>query len=78
MNKQVDLKERKIIGSKHLKVGEKNRKGQTYTDPNDFFFNQEAKPNFLTGSEVIRQAIKQASVGISVAYPITPQSEAAH
>ena len=77
MNKQVDLKERKIIGSKHLKVGEKNRKGQTYTDPNDFFFGQESKPNFLTGSEVIRQAIKQASVGISVAYPITPQSEAA-
>ena len=77
MNKAVDLKNRKVIGSQHLKIGEKNRKGQTYTDPNDFFFNQEAKPNFLTGSEVIRQAIKQASVGISVAYPITPQSEAA-
>jgi len=77
MNKAVDLKNRKVIGSQHLKIGEKNRKGQTYTDPNDFFFNQEGKPNFLTGSEVIRQAIKQASVGISVAYPITPQSEAA-
>ena len=29
----------------------------------------------LTGSEVIRAAIKVASVGTSVAYPITPQSE---
>ena len=77
MNKAVDLKNRKVFGSQHLKIGEKNRKGQTYTDPNDFYFNQEGKPNFLTGSEVIRQAIKQASVGISVAYPITPQSEAA-
>jgi pyruvate ferredoxin oxidoreductase alpha subunit len=41
------------------------------------FFDAERTPSFLTGSEVIREAIKRASVGMSIAYPITPQSEAA-
>jgi hypothetical protein len=50
---------------------------QTYTDVNDIFYNSELTPSFMTGSEVIREAIKRASVGTSVAYPITPQSEAA-
>ena len=44
---------------------------------NDIFYKAEQTPSFLTGSEVIRAAIKVASVGTSVAYPITPQSEAA-
>jgi pyruvate ferredoxin oxidoreductase alpha subunit len=60
-----------------VKLGQKNKMGQTYTDINDIFYNSEQTPNFLTGSEVIREAIKRASVGTSVAYPITPQSEAA-
>ena len=77
MNKQVELKNKRIIASKHVKLGEKNRMGQTYTDINDIFYNSEQTPNFMTGSEVIREAIKRASVGTSVAYPITPQSEAA-
>ena len=77
MNKQVELKNRKVIASKHVKLGQKNQKGQTYTDINDIFYKAEQTPNFLTGSEVIRAAIKIASVGTSVAYPITPQSEAA-
>lgn len=77
MNKQVELKNRKIIASKHVKLGQKNKKGQTYTDVNDIFYKAKQTPNFLTGSEVIRAAIKIASVGTSVAYPITPQSEAA-
>jgi pyruvate ferredoxin oxidoreductase alpha subunit len=50
---------------------------QTYTDINTMFFEADRKASFMTGSEVIRQAIKVASVGTSVAYPITPQSEAA-
>jgi pyruvate ferredoxin oxidoreductase alpha subunit len=77
MNKQVELKNRKVIASKHVKLGQKNQKGQTYTDVNDIFYKAKQTPNFLTGSEVIRAAIKIASVGTSVAYPITPQSEAA-
>ncbi|MBC8287508.1 MAG: ferredoxin oxidoreductase [Nitrospinae bacterium] len=77
MNKQVELKNKRIIASKHVKLGQKNKMNQTYTDINDIFYNSEQTPNFLTGSEVIREAIKRASVGTSVAYPITPQSEAA-
>ena len=59
-----------------MKLGTKNKMDQTYTDINTMFFEAERKPSFMTGSEVIRQAIKVASVGTSVAYPITPQSEA--
>ncbi|PIP72797.1 MAG: ferredoxin oxidoreductase [Nitrospinae bacterium CG22_combo_CG10-13_8_21_14_all_47_10] len=77
MNKQVELKNKRVIASNHVKLGQKNQKGQTYTDINDIFYKAKQTPNFLTGSEVIRAAIKVASVGTSVAYPITPQSEAA-
>ena len=67
----------KVIRSTHELLGQVNRKGQTYTDVNDIFFNSEQKPVFFTGSEVIKEAIRRCSVGTSVAYPITPQSEAA-
>ncbi|OGW26630.1 MAG: ferredoxin oxidoreductase [Nitrospinae bacterium RIFCSPLOWO2_12_FULL_47_7] len=77
MNKKVDVRGRQIIASTHVKLGTKNKKGQTFTDANKFFLETEGKANFLTGSEVIREAIKRASVDVSVAYPITPQSEAA-
>jgi pyruvate ferredoxin oxidoreductase alpha subunit len=60
-----------------VKLGQKNKMGQTYTDVNDIFYKAKQTANFMTGSEVIRAAIKVASVGTSVAYPITPQSEAA-
>ncbi len=77
MNKPAELKDKRIIASSHVKLGQKNRKGQAYTDINDIFYKAEQKPSFLTGSEVIKEAIRRASVGTSVAYPITPQSEAA-
>ena len=77
MNKQVELKNKRVVASNHVKLGQKNQKGQTYTDINDIFYSAKQTPNFLTGSEVIRAAVKIASVGTSVAYPITPQSEAA-
>ena len=67
----------KIIRSKHEKLGQKNQNGQTYTDVNDIFYNSKMTPHFMTGSEVIKEAIRRCSVGTSVAYPITPQSEAA-
>ena len=75
----IEVKEKvtKIIRSTHEKLGQKNNKGQTYTDVNDIFYGSEQKPVFFTGSEVIKEAIKRSSVGTSVAYPITPQSEAA-
>jgi len=74
---KVKEKVTKIIRSTHEKLGQKNNKGQTYTDVNDIFYGSEQKPVFFTGSEVIKEAIKRSSVGTSVAYPITPQSEAA-
>ena len=77
MNKPVDSPKNRIIKSQHVKLGTKNKMDQTYTDINKMFFEAERTPSFMTGSEVIRQAIKVASVGTSVAYPITPQSEAA-
>ena len=77
MNKPVTPRARKIIRSTNVNIGQKNKKDQTFTDPHDFFFEVERKKSFLTGSEVIREAIRLASVDISVAYPITPQSEAA-
>tara|TARA_B100001013_G_scaffold157057_1_gene93584 strand:- start:423 stop:1730 length:1308 start_codon:yes stop_codon:yes gene_type:complete len=67
----------KIERSRHELVGQKNNKGQVYTDVNDMFYASEQTPVFFTGSEVIKEAIRRASVGTSVAYPITPQSEAA-
>lgn len=34
--------------------------------------------HFMTGSEVLKEAVKRCTVDASVSYPITPQSEAAH
>src|SRR5437879_9557263 len=61
----------------HSIIGTKNKKGQTYTDPFHLFFEAPRIPSFFTGSEVIKEAIRRASVDLMVAYPITPQSEAA-
>lgn len=58
-------------------IGTKNKKGQVYTDPNDLFFEAPRTSHFLTGSEIIKEAIKRSSCEMSIAYPITPQSEAA-
>src|SRR3569832_1969337 len=54
-----------------------NKKGQKIVDPEYLFFEAPRQQHFMTGSEVVREAIRRASVDISVAYPITPQSEAA-
>jgi pyruvate ferredoxin oxidoreductase alpha subunit len=58
-------------------IGTKNKMGQTYTDPNEMFFKAPRTEAFFTGSEIIKEAIRVASVDVMVAYPITPQSEAA-
>ncbi len=77
MNKKVEAQDKRILVSENVKLGEKTPKGQTVTDPNILFNEVERTPSFLTGSEVIRAAIKRANLDVSVAYPITPQSEAA-
>ena len=61
----------------HSIIGTKNKKGQVFTDPHHLFFDAPRIPSFFTGSEVIKEAIKRASVDLMIAYPITPPSEAA-
>nr|MDA8112945.1 ferredoxin oxidoreductase [Nitrospiraceae bacterium] len=56
-------------------IGQRNKKNQLITDPNELFFLSPRTPNFLTGSEVIREAVRRSSVDFSVAYPITPDLE---
>ena len=58
-------------------IGKKNKMGQTYTDPQKLFFDTPREASFYTGSEIIKEAIRRANVDVMVAYPITPQSEAA-
>ena len=58
-------------------IGTKNKMGQVFTDPWHMLYKAEKTPSFFTGSEVIKEAIRRASCDVMVAYPITPQSEAA-
>src|SRR3970282_1422059 len=58
-------------------IGTVNKMGQTFTEPRKLFFEAPRVTSFLTGSEVIKEAVRRASVDVIVAYPITPQSEAA-
>ena len=58
-------------------IGTQNKKGQTFTDPWKMMHEAPRTPSFFTGSEVIKEAIRRASCDVMIAYPITPQSEAA-
>ncbi|MDE0146183.1 MAG: ferredoxin oxidoreductase [Nitrospira sp.] len=58
-------------------VGTKNRSGQVVTDAWKMMHEAERSPCFFTGSEVIKEAIRRANCDVMIAYPITPQSEAA-
>jgi pyruvate ferredoxin oxidoreductase alpha subunit len=58
-------------------IGTQNKKGQTYTDPWHMLHDAPRTPCFYTGSEVIKEAVRRASCDVMIAYPITPQSEAA-
>jgi pyruvate ferredoxin oxidoreductase alpha subunit len=57
-------------------IGTANKKGQKFVDPKYLFFEAPREASFMTCSEVIKEAIRRASVDLMVAYPITPQSEA--
>jgi len=58
-------------------VGTQNKAGQTITDPWKMMHEVDRTPCFFTGSEVIKEAIRRANCDVMIAYPITPQSEAA-
>ena len=51
-------------------IGQKNKKGQVYTDPWKMMNDAERTPSFFTGSEVIKEAIRRASCDVMIAYPI--------
>ncbi len=55
-----------------------NRAGQRVVSPEYMLFEAPRTKHFMTGSEVVKEAVKRSSVDASVSYPITPQSEAAH
>ena len=61
----------------HSVIGTKNKKGQTFTDTWQMMNDAPRTPSFYTGSEVIKEALRRASCDVMIAYPITPQSEAA-
>jgi pyruvate ferredoxin oxidoreductase alpha subunit len=58
-------------------VGTKNKVGQTITDAWQMMHDVKRDPCFFTGSEVIKEALRRANCDVMIAYPITPQSEAA-
>ncbi|HIP51899.1 MAG TPA: ferredoxin oxidoreductase, partial [Campylobacterales bacterium] len=59
-------------------TAEKNWSGQTMVTADYMLFEAPREKHFMTGSEVVKEAMKRCTVDASVSYPITPQSEAAH
>jgi pyruvate ferredoxin oxidoreductase alpha subunit len=57
---------------------ETNWSGQKIVSIEHMLFEAPRTKHFMTGSEVLKEAVKRSTVDASVSYPITPQSEAAH
>lgn len=55
-----------------------NWSGQKLVSTDYMLFEAPRTKHFMTGSEVLKEAVKRCTVDASVSYPITPQSEAAH
>jgi pyruvate ferredoxin oxidoreductase alpha subunit len=55
-----------------------NWSGQKLVTADHMLFEAPREKHFMTGSEVLKEAVKRCTVDASVSYPITPQSEAAH
>lgn len=55
-----------------------NWSGQKLVSTDYMLFEAPRTKQFMTGSEVLKEAVKRCTVDASVSYPITPQSEAAH
>jgi pyruvate ferredoxin oxidoreductase alpha subunit len=55
-----------------------NWSGQKLVTADYMLFEAPRTKHFMTGSEVLQEAVKRCTVDASVSYPITPQSEAAH
>jgi len=55
-----------------------NWSGQKLVSTDHLLFEAPRTKHFMTGSEVLKEAVKRCTVDASVSYPITPQSEGAH
>ncbi len=66
MNKRTDM------------TATKNWSGQTLVSAEHLLFEAPRTKHFMTGSEVLKEAVKRCTVDACVSYPITPQSEGAH
>jgi len=51
---------------------------QKVVDPHHMLFEAKREKKFITGSEVVKEAVKRANVEMAISYPITPQSESMH
>jgi len=56
----------------------KNAAGRKLVSADHILFEAPRTKHFMTGTEVVKEAVRRASVNASVSYPITPQSESAH
>src|SRR5437667_11133807 len=50
-------------------------KRQRVVTPEYMFFEAPRTKEFITGSEAAKEAVRRSNVDLSIAYPITPQSE---
>ncbi len=50
-------------------------KKQRVVTPEHMFFEAKRTKEFITGSEAAKEAVRRSNVDLSIAYPITPQSE---
>ena len=70
-----------ITSAAPIKVGggskdpQEAAKKQRVVTPEYMFFEAPRKREFITGSEAAKEAVRRSNVDLSVAYPITPQSE---
>jgi pyruvate ferredoxin oxidoreductase alpha subunit len=55
-----------------------NWSGQKLVTAQHLLYDAPREKHFMTGSEILQEAVKRCTVDASVSYPITPQSEAAH
>ena len=51
---------------------------QRNVSPEYILFEAPREKAFITGSEAVAEAVKRANIDMSIAYPITPQSESMH
>src|SRR5678815_1826431 len=65
------------MADRHSVRGTLDHKEETFAGTLKMMHEAPRTPSFFTGSEVIKEALRRASCDVMIAYPTTPQSEAA-